>query len=238
MTRVGGSPSARGMTLIEVMVALAVVSLLSIGIVSSFRLAERTYTRVTRMDADDHEIMTAQRFLRTIIASAYPFQPSEGAGQREPALEGATDRLVLSAPIPQAMGSAGLYRYELSVKSGSSGAGSLVVRWDLDRNGASPGPRAAGAPSIREEVLLRGVRSIEWAYLEQLPPGSAFGLDGRQWVSSWPGSARIPLAVRLRVSFAQGDSRHWPELVVVPRVTDDANCQFDSVAQACRGSRL
>jgi hypothetical protein len=36
------------------------------------------------------------------------------------------------------------------------------------------------------------------------------------------------------MTFAANDPRTWPDLVMSPRITDDANCEFDVVAQRCR----
>ena len=55
------------------------------------------------------------------------------------------------------------------------------------------------------------------------------------WLNQWRGRAALPLLVRLQISFASGDPRSWPDLVMSPRITDDANCAFDVIAQRCRG---
>mgnify|MGYP006214980911 CR=1 FL=1 len=58
--------------------------------------------------------------------------------------------------------------------------------------------------------------------------------DDGVWLDSWRGKQPLPKLVRLRIGFPAGDARRWPELIVSPRITDDANCAFDVVAQRCR----
>lgn len=69
---------------------------------------------------------------------------------------------------------------------------------------------------------------MQWAYLATAREAEP------AWTEQWRGHAELPRLVRLRVSFASDDPRTWPELVMSPRITDDANCAFDVVAQRCR----
>jgi general secretion pathway protein J len=212
---------ARGMTLIEVLVALTLLSLLSAGLISSFRIGQRTYERVTRLDRS-WDVVIAQRFLREVLENAYPFEPDArrvGVG-----LSGTMDRLSLTAPM-RASESAGYRRYSFTFIPRAGGReGDLQATSAVDRNGEvveSPTP---------PETLLARVRKIEWSYL----PAGASPSTG-VWRTDWA-ERRPPALVRLRVFFPEGDARRWPDLIVAPRVTDDANCQFDVVAQACRES--
>lgn len=223
-----------GMTLIEVMVALVLLSLLSIGLVTSFRLGEHTYHQLTAAVTADRDVVAAQRFVRQILESTYPFQ--QPAGSRVPAfgLEGSATELTVTAPMPQGGGGRGHYRYQLVVQADGAGLKTLLIRSTLDRNGTLALASSSSGGESHEEALLEGIESLEWAYLQPDDTlGSASRAD-RRWASSWSGSKSPPVLVRLRVTFPPGDRRRWPELLIDPRVTDDSGCQFDVVAQACR----
>lgn len=220
----------RGMTLIEALVALALIALLSIGLLSAFRLGGRTYREVTRADSGSWQVFVAQRFLRHILSSAYPFEPAAGSLAR--GINGSSDRLELTGPMPAAGGSMGHYRYALALRAAPEGLYDLIVRSGLDRNGPAPPVVDTQAPA-HSDVLLKGIKSIQWAYLA--PPetaGSALTTQSR-WLDSW-NRLKPPLLVRLRIAFPPGDGRVWPELIVHPRITDDAQCEFDVVSQTCR----
>jgi hypothetical protein len=39
----------------------------------------------------------------------------------------------------------------------------------------------------------------------------------------------------VRVRFAHGDERLWPDLLVAPLVSADVGCVYDALSQLCRG---
>jgi len=218
------------MTLIEALVALALIALLSIGLFSAFRLGSRTYREVARADSGSWHVLAAQRFLRHVLSSAYPFEPAAGSPAR--GINGSSDRLEVTGPMPAAGGSMGYYRYVLALRATPNGLYDLVVSSGLDRNGqASPVANTHGEAS--NEVLLKDIEGIQWAYLAP-PEADASDLPTQsRWLDSW-NRLKPPLLVRLRVAFPPEDGRVWPELIVHPRITDDAQCEFDGVSQTCR----
>jgi general secretion pathway protein J len=212
-----------GFTLIEMLVALALVSLMSIAMLQAYRFSQRSLARTTQLDADARDVATAQRLLRRLIEQAYPFEPAAGAAIVETGrpMFGNGSFLELSAPSSAHLGGAGLYRYALSRDE----YGALEVAWWLDRNGAA-------AESKTREVLLEDVAGISIAYLELVELGD--GQFEPQWRETWGDQNTLPALVRIRVTFSEGDRRRWPELVVSPRLSADANCVFDVVSQTCR----
>jgi general secretion pathway protein J len=208
----------RGMTLIEALVALALLSLLSAGLISTFQLGQRTYRQIVRFDRSNADIAITHRFVRRVLESAYPFEPEQEARDRA-GLQGTADTLEVTAPASLADGGTGNRRYELRVES-KGVSKNLVVSSHLDRNGL-PSSADGTAPA---EVLLANIESVEWAYAER----------PSEWLSEWVSRWRPPTLVRLRVRFPDGDPRHWPDLLITPRITDDSNCQFDVVSQNCR----
>ncbi|MGA7538943.1 MAG: prepilin-type N-terminal cleavage/methylation domain-containing protein [Steroidobacteraceae bacterium] len=220
----------RGMTLIEALVALALIALLSVGLLSAFRLGSRTYRQVARADSGSWHVVVASRFLRHILSSAYPFEPAAGSAAR--GINGSSDRLELTGPMPAAGGSMGHYRYVVALRTRADGLYDLIVRSSLDRNGTTP-PVGNATSAASGEVLLQGIKGIKWAYLAPAASDGSSDTTPSQWLDSW-NHVKPPLLVRLRVAFPAGDGRLWPELIVHPRITDDAQCQFDVVSQSCR----
>jgi general secretion pathway protein J len=81
-------------------------------------------------------------------------------------------------------------------------------------------------------VLLTGVESFSISYLELVELGN--GQIEPHWRDSWLDQVSPPALVRVKVTFAPGEKRCWPELMVAPRISTDANCVFDVVSQMCR----
>jgi general secretion pathway protein J len=227
----------RGMTLIEVMVALVLLSLLSVGMITSFRLAERTYRQLTHVDASTRAIARAQRFLRQVLETAYPLEVSPEAPRGAFGLVGAADRLLVTASMPQSAGDAGHYRYEILEERVREGFVNLVVRWCPDRSGGDITVACSSVGEAHEEILIQGIQSVEWGYLGRMESADGQSPLTSRWASKWSGRRRLPALVRLRVTFPPDDGRRWPELIVAPRITDNANCQFDTVSQDCREER-
>jgi general secretion pathway protein J len=209
------------MTLIEMLVALAVLSLLAAGVISTFRLGQRTFDRVTRIDRTHEDVGLVQQFLRTMLESAYPFEPEPGKRVEAAGLEGTSTRILVTAPGIVAGVDSGNRRFILDVTRERDGTRSLTLTSELDRNGA----RSVDSSHTRTEVLIARIAGVEWSYLDVA--------GGDSWRAAWTGR-RVPALVRLRVQFPPGDLRRWPDMVVAPRLTDDANCVFDVIAQDCR----
>jgi general secretion pathway protein J len=226
-----GAPAV-GMTLIEALVALALMAILAVGILTTFRIGGRVYNQVTRLDASARDTVSVQQFLTRTLESAYPLHPHPGRLTTEYGLEGTEQTLKFLAPMPQSSGSAGHYRYELSVEPAEGSSSNLLVRWSLARGRSSAGP----IDGRNAEVLLEKIDSLEWSYLETVDPTSGLSVSPR-WLPTWMATARLPTLVRLRVRFPPGDARSWPEFVAAPRITDDAGCEFDAISQLCRDDR-
>jgi hypothetical protein len=221
------------MTLLEVLVALLLLSALSVAMLSALRTGHRTYATVLRSGRGIYDVATTQRFLRRIIESAYPFGAGAAKNIGRFGLEGTHETLILSAPMPQASGAQGFYRYELSLAPRSDGARDLVIRYGLDRDGKWVGMNPAAESGTRQEVLLERVRDLKCDYLMQPDPESASAVSPPRWIDSWH-EAALPMLVRLTVEFDTADSRRWPEFAAAPRLTESAQCVFDVISGTCR----
>lgn len=217
-----------GMTLIEVLTALALFALLAAVLLLAFRLADHNNRSVVRLNQSSWQVVVAQRFLRRVLESAYPFEQAPGALAH--GIDGTGSTLAVSGPMPMAAGFMGFYRYVFMLQKRSDGLNNLIVQTALDRGGApSPLTGSAGAP---REPLLARIESVRWSYL--VPRTDSFDSGSQStWVDSWHQSMP-PLLIRLRVTFPPKDARVWPEFLVQPRITDDAQCEFDAIAQICR----
>lgn len=194
-----------GFTLIELLVSLTLLGLLFVLLLGGLRFGTRAWERNAATADAVDGMRSVQTLLRGAIERACPRQIGSTA---KPQLDfaGDTDQLRLLAPAPRAMGGANCARLTFRVRPDGS-----QWRLALDINDG-------------ETDLLRHAQQITFSYL------SAAG-----WQDGWGGQAELPRLVRLRVTFAKGDARSWPELFIAPRISADLDCTYDPVTTSCRG---
>jgi len=203
---------ARGFTLLEMTVVLALIAMMSIIIIEALRFGGRAYTEVMTVDDDEWHLFAAQRFLRAVLESAQPFKPERAEGLAF-GLEGSATQLSVSSSRSPLRGPGSLTRYHIFVDADRTRPtrSNLMIRGHVDRDG-----RAESDPAPdKAEVLVENVSRIEWSYFDA--PCNAQAV----WRETWKGRRDLPALVRARIVFPPGDARHWPDLVVAPRVTDD-----------------
>jgi general secretion pathway protein J len=210
-----------GFTLVELLVAIALLSLLSVILLSSVRFGltawERGAAHVDRVD----RVQLVQSFLRHSIEDAYPLFSIAGDGRGRVDFAGTPASLQMLSPVSRALGSGGRARLTLALSRGEAGFDLVVtVAHEL-------------APEGRGEikkVLLSSVQSVNLSYFGRSGSERADGWRGR-----WMEEPRLPKLVRIEVSFPPGDTRSWPEFTVAPRIGADVGCVYDPLTKRCRG---
>jgi general secretion pathway protein J len=211
---------AAGFTLIEILVALALLSLLSVGLITTMRIAQSIDGRTQRLERSLQDMVITHRFLRQAVGSAYPKLGADPSREVR-GLEADSKSVRLLTTLGQGTGNLGLRRVEVRWEPDSGGIGPLVAY-------VSPEPaRNLSMQDASREVLVEGVREVDWSF--RAADDSTVG-----WTSQWQ-DAELPRLVRLQIRLGGPAALEWPELIVATRITNDANCEFDVVAQACRG---
>lgn len=209
-----------GFTLLELMVALAVLGLLSLMLFGGLRFGFRSWERESAHANAVSDIGIAQAFLRRSIAAAYPLFQVDSEAKRVNQFVGAMDSLQLLAPAPASTGRGGRDRYRIGMEA-ANGRTDLVV-WSQPELAADPGKRT-------RTILVPGVRKLVIGYFGKQ------GGDDPQWYDGWGDATHPPQLVRIEVGFAADDFRTWPEFIVAPRIALDANCVYDPLTQGCKG---
>ncbi len=214
---------ARGFTLVEVVIAFALLAMLSAMMFTSFRHASRA-TELGNARNEMHEDMRrAQDFLRQHIEEMLPLRHQKELGQPL-RFRGDGQRMVYVAPVISRIAEGGVMWWELSAQ-GAGGKRVLAIR-RAPMTGEESEP-----PTFDEKdqsVLGEGVGEVTLDYFDQPDPQ----LSGN-WVSSWTDDQRLPDLVRVRVK-TQSD-REWPELVVRPHIAPSVGCpgRWNSVQKRC-----
>jgi general secretion pathway protein J len=220
------TPSAalQGFTLLELMIALAILSLMAALWLGGLHSGARVWSVTSAKSDMLHETEAVQDFLRREMEQVYPEYVNDGHSGGRVAFAGSTDRLTMVAPLPAALGSGFA---KLTIRQDAAARDrSLVAEWRSEA-----GARLAGEEgSSVEHVLLRDVEGVEFGYFGALSP-----TERPEWHADWHDRLVLPRLIRVRVKFAGADPRNWPELVARPMVSVDTGCVYDPVSRSCRG---
>ena len=212
-----------GFTILELLIALTLLAALSALLFGGLRLGTRAWERSEATASQTDEIAAAQSFLRRELADAYPRLTTADPTRSRVYFEGARDSLQFLAPALPLLAPGGKGRFAL-MAANRSGRNELrvVSRFELAREEATS--------ALTDGILVSGFERVEYGY---------FGTDRPQepssWQDDWAERGTLPELVRIRVKFASSDPRVWPDLVIAPRLTVDANCLYDPVTRRCRG---
>jgi general secretion pathway protein J len=187
-----------GFTLVETLVGLVLLGLVSALGLSALGLVARAGAAAA---PDATTVALAQDLLRLRLRAAVPVV-AEGSGGRPSLLfEGGPERLVFVAELPPRFGIAGLALVELRREGGA-----LALHW-RPLHGKAAGEGGAG------RAFLDGVAALRLRYF-----GSPRGREEPAWREAWTEATTLPAAISVEVEFTAEDARHWPGLVVAPRL--------------------
>ena len=191
-----------GFTLVELMIAMTLVSILMTMIYTSFSVAVRSWESIDEISTDNEEMYAIQTFLFRKLSQIRPLS-SDGKGKFNILFKGERQVLqfIATAPLHREFVD-GLYQYHLSVDSDERGT-SLQISYDRF-------PLVAESPDIdfKPVKLLDDLASIEFSYYGRLSKNS-----GAQWHREWTDGFRLPTMVRVEI---ERDNRlpPWPAFVI------------------------
>ncbi|MGI8841976.1 MAG: PulJ/GspJ family protein [Caulobacteraceae bacterium] len=219
----GGKPAAGGsgsggFALIEALASLVIVGLLAVMLIQGVSTGRRVWQRLDTRAAAFEAVEGAQTALRGRLEQIYPATIFNG-GEAQVDVNGGPESLAFLAPPAEALRPAPLRRFRLDLTDGQD----LVLSSVSD-------VALAGEQGVARQVLLTGVRQLDIAYYGTQAPDTASG-----WRATWAAQPALPELIRVRIAFEPGDPRWWPDLIVRPRTTVDAQCILSPATGHCRG---
>jgi len=201
LTRRDGRGGQSGFTLLEVLVALVVLGFLMVGLAEGTRFGLRAWDSEAAMVNRHADMDSVERVLRGLIASADGSDPSE-----PPSFHGTARALDFVGRLPLSIGGA-LKTGRAEFGIGVDDRHELVLRW----RPRAHAERLTPLPPPIETVLLDNVDGVVFGYRES-------GREGGRWADQWDAPS-LPAVVRVTVTFAKGDRRHWPTIEVAPMIS-------------------
>jgi general secretion pathway protein J len=212
---------ARGFTLLELIIGLALLGMMLLLLFGALRLASRSWDAGEKRLTEAGDRAQVAAFLRRTLAAAYPYQ-FKVLDAPPLAFHGMPDRLLFAGRVPTRQGIAGVHLIQLDME-GNGGAGKLTVRWRVPNPGASDFSSLDGAEPV---VLMQGVTALRFAYF-----GSPEGTGEPRWHDTWESAREMPSLIALRLTPEKGAA--WPELFASPKVGAGTACEWDALHQQC-----
>lgn len=202
--------ASAGFTLLELLVAMTVVSLLATSVLFSWRVASSAWQKVNNRLETDRTILATYQLLQEQMAAMIPYPARTLQGTRELFFQGEPDaaRFVSRYSLARRARS-GLYAIEYQVEQETDGSKQLLLReTPLTGSdalsevllGAEIGPEGKilkFRPFERDSQVVVLFENLQECRFEYYRPGAGQELEG--WVEQWrPRQDELPRAMRIQ----------------------------------------
>lgn len=190
----------RGFTLIEMMVAVTLLSMLMVATIAAMRTLGNTRSSVERLTERMDEIRVVSEFLRNSLGAAMPVprvgeaaEVFTGGKSYGTFFAGDATRLMWVAPLVAGADMGGVFVLYLTLVDDT-----LELQWTPYQRDV----QMLDWGAVEPRALLQSVEEFQVGYL------AAYG---QEWLDVWEGSQSNPIAVRINIRTA---GKYWPELVI------------------------
>lgn len=200
----------RGFTLVEMLVAVALLSLVMLGLGSALHTMGQAEQKIDERLARADEMRMAANFMRTSMARVSLRRVHQPPPARPAVLIGAgPESVAWVGMMPARFGAGGRHFFRIGVEPLEQGAG-LVVRF-------VPWTDLPGFPDFSQadsRVLVRDVKSVRMRFLDN------DGVAPPTWLDGWVAADRAPDRVMIELETAHGT---WPTLYLPMRGTPQSD---------------
>lgn len=202
----------RGFTLLEMLIAFALVSLLFLALFAAFNTVGRSWDAAdTRMNKSEDMRLVAD-FLRRQLGQAMVVRIKGEQGDKEAqtyAFAGTSSSLRYAAPLQPLQHQGGVFLIELNIVSSKNGQA-------LEMLYAPYRPELTWEDAFKDAepvTVFDGLKGAAFSYF-----GAEKEDEEPEWVSEWEDKPVYPHMLKLALADKE---RAWPELLVdLPQVTD------------------
>jgi general secretion pathway protein J len=222
MTATKRNPDARdsGFTLLEILVGLAISSLIMVGLTAAMQTIDRGWNRTTESVERQGTLATGYHVLAGDIARI----------ERATAGDGDAPGFLFAGTASEAI-------YVLAERPGNNRAGLYWVRLQVrDRDGVTElvrmrAPFGSARQNVStlawadEVILMRGNFAVEMTYRSPRA-------DLRTWSTSWPAGNRLPEQIKIEITDRKTGLWLTPAMVLALEIDAEAAC-FAADSPAC-----
>lgn len=211
----GRDRKQQGLTLLEMMIALLLLSMLLMLLFGGLRLASSSWDRGSAFTDNVSQMQLVEGFMRREISQAAPYRLKQDPQDPNALLlgyKGESQRLRFVARMPAAAAHGGLYILTFGLSQHNDKQALTLWREPIGQPDLAGEAQANDAPVNAPVILAQGVSHLQFSYYG----APAAGNQPASWQPDWPDTNRAPQLIRMKITFDGGAS--WPDLVVAPRV--------------------
>lgn len=194
------SDANAGMSLVELLVSLVLVTILSVALASAYSSGVRLAAQQTAREDSDVSRYLAIKALRRLISNAWPQARRGQDGLLIAEFEGEESQMTFLAELPSQFGQTGLSRLRVRVEEAADHTRSLVLLAQRDFPTTEP-------LTVHKTTLIRNVVSMSLRYFGASTEG------GAQWTTSWVNKPALPRLIGLALELEAGMPRRQEFIV-------------------------
>lgn len=216
-----------GFTLLELLIALALLGLISALLYGSLSLSANSWERGEAKVEQVTDMRLTEEMLRQTLAAQHPLRFHKVADQPM-YFAGGTDSLSFAAALPGRAGG-GMYYFRVAVVPNGDRSRLTLARVIPDY-GANALPDFGDADS---SVLAEDIAEVRFGYFGRDP--DANDASDPTWRDRWDDPQILPQLIRIDVKPKKAEP--WPTMIVEPRIAPEAGCRvWDSNRNRCLGA--
>jgi general secretion pathway protein J len=227
--------ASRGFTLIELVIAFALLGMIMLLLYSAFDVAAKSWDRAETRTQETSDLRLVQSFLRREISHAFPLRVGQATDSKI-AFDGDAHLLHFVTALPGNVAGGGLSMVSLELGDEQTGKESshglnqatkaLILKHVVPDADAVDFSALDAADEADKSVLLNGIYELRLAY---------FGRDSDQaestWRDSWKPGARMPALLRVELKLA--GFAEPQEMLFALRLGEEAGCYQSSFQRQC-----
>ncbi|MEQ1528053.1 MAG: prepilin-type N-terminal cleavage/methylation domain-containing protein [Methylococcales bacterium] len=194
--------TAPGFTLIEVLIAMTLLSVMVVLLFASLRICGQSWEQGEDKIAEVNDVAAVYNFFQQHLAAAKPVIndfAEENVGSF--AFQGEAQSLSFVSALPASVGRDGLQQFSLQFLQKDNDQYIKVVLTPFF-------PVAEGEQWRKDDaILIKHVSNFELSYF-----GSEDGISEGAWMSEWLDKEVQPQLVKIKIDLDNGS--YWPEMVI------------------------
>ncbi|MGY6276868.1 prepilin-type N-terminal cleavage/methylation domain-containing protein [Methylomonas sp. MgM2] len=198
-----------GFTLIEVMIAMTLLSVMVVLLFSSLKTAAESWNAGERKVAEVNNKAVVYQFFKRHLTTIRPLpmlnNEQNFLAENQQAFQGLPQSLIFVAALPAASARKGLQVFNIALDPADHSV--LMVT-------LTPYRQIEGDTEfepVKPEVLLENVADLRFAYF-----GKTEDIDVLQWRDEWRVADRLPSLIKVSIQLADGS--YWPEMVFALKI--------------------